>query len=129
MQEIDNNFYKIIIAGGRNFENYDLLSKEVDKILYEYGKKFDSKYIEIVSGRACGTDKLGERYAIENNYKLTGFSANWNKYGKDGGPIRNKEMLDYANCLIAFHDGRSKETLKMITLAKAYKLKLFVINY
>jgi len=51
---------------------------------------------------------LGESYAKENNYKLTIFPANWDKFGKRAGYLRNEEMSDYADAVIAFWDERSR---------------------
>ncbi len=114
---------KVIIAGGRSFDNYELLCEKCTKILS------NSKDIEIVSGTANGADKLGERFANENGYSIKKFPANWDKHGKSAGYIRNKEMALYADALIAFWDGKSKGTALMISLAKGYNLKVKVIIY
>lgn len=114
---------KVIIAGSRNFNDYKFLCEKCDKILS------NQKDIEIVSGTANGADKLGETYAIENNYKLTKFPADWNKYGKTAGYLRNMQMAEYADALIAFWDGKSKGTKHMIDLAKQYGLKVRIILY
>lgn len=114
---------RVVIAGGRDFSDYSLLCKKCDKILNS------QKDIEIVSGNANGADKLGERYAREKGYTLKQFPANWDKYGKGAGYIRNKEMAEYADALIAFWDGSSKGTKHMIDLAKQNNLKIRVIYY
>jgi hypothetical protein len=111
---------KIIIAGGRTFNNYNLLSESCDKALSL------QKEIEIVSGTANGADKLGEKYAKEKGYSLKQFPADWNKHKKAAGYIRNEEMAKYADALIAFWDGKSKGTKHMIDLAKQYNLKVKV---
>ena len=111
---------KVIIAGGRDFKDYDLLCKKCDKIL---ASQTD---IEIVSGTAYGADKLGERYSSERGYPIKQFPANW-KLGKSAGYIRNKEMAEYGDALIAFWDGKSKGTKHMIDLAREYELKVRVI--
>ena len=69
---------KVIIAGSRYFNNYELLRQYVDHILQNVSQK---ESIEIVSGGAKGADELGERYAKERGYKITRFPADWNKYG------------------------------------------------
>lgn len=114
---------KIIIAGGRTFDNYDLLCKKCDKFLINLTD------IEIVSGVAKGADSLGERFAKERNYQIKQFPANWNLYGKSAGYIRNDEMAVYSDCLIAFWDGKSKGTKNMIDLAYCYCLKVRVVLY
>ena len=64
---------RIIIAGGRTFNNYDFLKESVLKYL----KTIDSENIQIVSGGAKGVDALGERFAKEQNIDLVIFPADW----------------------------------------------------
>lgn len=120
-----NLLNKVIIAGGRDFNNYALLQEYVDKFLSTYS----SDSIEIVSGNARGADKLGERYAKEHNLPVKLFPANWDKYGKRAGYLRNQEMADYANMLIAFWDRKSKGTNHMINIAKKAGLIVKVVYY
>lgn len=114
---------KVIIAGGRDFSNYEFLKMKCDAILY--GKPS----VEIVSGTANGADKLGERYSIEKGYKLTKFPAQWEKFGKSAGYKRNQQMADYADTLIAFWNGRSRGTKHMIDIAKSQGLNISVFQY
>lgn len=114
---------KVIIAGGRNFENYLLLKLKCDRIL----KGMED--IQIVSGGSKGADSLGERYARERHYVVKRFEAEWDKEGKAAGPIRNEKMAKYADCLIAFWDGKSIGTKDMINKATANNLSVRVIKY
>ena len=114
---------KVIIAGGRTFNDYDLLCQNCDKALSLQTE------IEIVSGTANGADKLGEKYAKEKGYPIKQFPADWDKYGKSAGYKRNEEMAKYADALIAFWDGKSKGTKHMIDLAKRYELKVKVVIF
>lgn len=102
---------KVIIAGSRDFSNYDMLKNYIDNY-----RKEVSEIEEIVCGCARGADTLGKRYAIENNIKVVEFPAKWDMYGKSAGYIRNEEMSKYADGLIAFWDGKSKGTKNMIEL-------------
>lgn len=115
--------YKIIIAGTRTFNNYDLLKSTLNNFIKN---KSD---IEIVSGTCAGADLLGEKYAVENNLPIKRFPANWYKYGKAAGPIRNKQMAEYADACIVFWDGQSRGTKSMISLAKENGLKVQVILF
>lgn len=85
--------------------------------------------IEIVSGMSDGADRLGELYAEENGYGIKEFSADWANHGDSAGPIRNKQMAEYANALIAFWDGSSKGTKIMISMAKDAGIKVKVCEY
>jgi hypothetical protein len=120
--------FKVIIAGGRDFNDYDLLVKVCDHMLSN--KINDNNIdIEIVSGNANGADKLGEKYAIERNFKLKLFPADWITYNKSAGYIRNKQMSEYADALICFWDGFSKGSKHMIDLASQKNLKIKIQNY
>jgi len=114
---------KVIIAGGRGFNDYDLLCRKADKILSRQSE------IEIVSGAARGADKLGERYADERGYPIKRFPADWGTFGKKAGYMRNEDMAEYADALIAFWDGTSKGTKHMIDIARNNDLKVRVITY
>ncbi|GCE61966.1 DUF2493 domain-containing protein [Microcystis aeruginosa] len=114
---------KIIIAGSRNFNNYNLLEQKVD---FYIGENQD---IEIISGTARGADKLGERYAINKGLKLKRFPADWQKYGKKAGYLRNEEMAKYASHAIIFWDGKSKGTGHMIELCKKYNINYRIIRF
>lgn len=115
---MNNNIFKIVIAGSRKFNDYDFLKKKVNKFLEN---KKDSHKIIIISGHAKGTDELGERYAKEKGYNTKIYPAEWKKYGRAAGPIRNKIMINKANALIAFWDGKSRGTSSSINLAKEEK--------
>ena len=118
---------KVIIAGTRDFNDYAFLKKNVDYFLQ--GINPNNEEIEIVSGNARGADKLGERYAKEHNLPVKLFPANWDKYGKRAGNLRNQEMANYADVLIAFWDEKSKGTKHMIDIAKKQGLTVIVVGY
>jgi hypothetical protein len=141
---------RIIIAGGRDFDNYELLVNNAVSIVARLAgqnteKKFTStgfeyivpvdKIYEIVSGCAKGADQLGEKFAKAFKFQLKQFPADWDKFGKSAGYKRNEQMALYAKedpnfgVLIAFWDGKSKGTKHMIDLAYKHGLKVFVVNY
>lgn len=114
---------KVIIAGGRDFNNYELLKEKCNKIL------INKSDIEIVSGGADGADRLGESYAKDMGYPIKYFPADWKKYGNAAGPIRNKQMAEYADSLIVFWDWQSKGTKNMIKNAQDIGLQVRIIRY
>jgi hypothetical protein len=117
--------FKVIVAGSRNFCDYELLKRKLMFLL----KNKSKNDVEIISGGAKGADYLGERFAKENGYNLRIFKANWNKYGKKAGPIRNTEMVEYADALVAFWDGKSKGTAHVIDFAYFNCLAIRVIYF
>lgn len=115
---------RVIVAGCRDFHDYCLLC---DKLGY-YFQNINKDDIEIVSGGAKGVDTLGEMFANEKGLALKVFPADWDKYGRGAGPIRNNEMAKYGTHLIAFWDGKSKGTKNMIEQAEKYNLKTRVVR-
>lgn len=120
------NEYKVIIAGGRDFGNYELLKEKCD---YYLQHKLREGRVVIISGHASGADSLGERYAQERGLECEQYPADWKTHGKAAGPIRNKVMAEVADALIAFWDGQSRGTANMINLAKSKGLKVGVVKY
>jgi hypothetical protein len=119
---------RVIIAGSRKFNDYDLLKKECNAWLAEACR------IEIISGHAQGADLLGERFANEFYYPLKVFPANWNLYGRSAGYIRNKAMAEYANedlkgFLIAFWDRKSTGTKNMIDICNRMYIPVHICYY
>ena len=103
---------KTIIAGSRTFEDYNafLSLLKSDSTAQDMLRKT----IEVVTGGARGIDTLGALYARSINLKVRIFHAQWGSHGRAAGPIRNKEMANYADSLIAFWDGKSRGTKNMI---------------
>jgi hypothetical protein len=122
-------YHKLIVAGGRDFDDYDLLSRQLDKIRQSVWSNFLADDLEVVSGTARGADKLGERWAERSHVKIKRFPADWDRYGKRAGYLRNEKMAKYADTLLAAWDGESKGTGHMINLAKDNGLGVLIIRY
>jgi hypothetical protein len=122
---------RIIIAGGREFNDYEyLVDKVSDFILMELPPEYwKSENLEIVSGCANGADKLGERYARERGIQIKRFPADWKGEGKKAGILRNHDMGDYADVLLAFWNGTSTGTKDMIDYATKKGLLVEVFTY
>lgn len=114
---------KVIIAGGRDFKDYDLLCRSADYYLSRQSE------VEVVSGTAQGADKLGEKYANDRDFSIKRFPADWGTHGKAGGYIRNEDMAIYADALIAFWNERSRGTKHMIDIAELHGLKIRIVRY
>lgn len=117
--------YKVIIAGCRDFADYELLKEKCD--FYLQNQKPEN--VVIVSGHASGADALGERYAQERGLQLETYPADWKAHGRAAGPIRNAKMASVARTLIAFWDGKSRGTKNIIDTATKRGLKVAVVRY
>jgi hypothetical protein len=145
---------RIIIAGTRDFDDYQLLERKCKEILESLCTCCDDfkEHFEIVSGCAKGADTLGEAFAHRYKIPVKKCPAQWdniteppvfiktgprgNKYNALAGKVRNEQMAIYASqkgfddgALIAFWDGKSSGTKNMIDLADKYGIQKFIINY
>ena len=96
---------KIAIIGSRSIQTVPIS---------EYVTQGD----EIVSGGAIGVDRCAAEYAHTHGLKLTEILPQYSRYGRGAPIVRNKEIVDYADKVIVFWDGRSRGTLSVISLAK-----------
>lgn len=107
------------MAGSRTWTNWGMMEQILDL--------WKDDITELVSGTAKGADEMGEWWATKNGISIKRFPADWSRYGKGAGYIRNKEMAQYADGLFAFWDGKSKGTGHMIDLAKKHDLHVEII--
>ena len=120
-------FYALIV-GSRDFDDFDLLIKECDRLLSNYDE------ITVVSGGARGADALAKKYAEINNFKYVEFPAKWEIYGKLAGYRRNEQMHKFIaqfehRGVIAFWDGKSKGTAHNFKLCKRFNNQLRIIHF
>lgn len=109
---------KVIVAGSRGIDSYGLVCHAI---------RFSNLDLsEVVSGTARGVDRLGERYGHESEVPVKQFPADWDKYGKRAGYVRNEQMAEYADALVAIWDGESRGTKNMIELMEARNKPVFV---
>ena len=116
-----------LVAGSRTITDYNYIKETLDYFLQNKSE------ITIVSGGARGVDSLAERYAKERNYELKVFPADWDKYGKSAGYIRNDEMHKYISQfsdrgIVAFWDGKSKGTAHNFGLASKYDTPIKIVR-
>ena len=124
---------KVIIAGSRSIRDYFRVVEAV--------KQSNFEITEVVSGGAKGVDSLGELYAETNDIDCCIYIAQWKnldapgarikegpygKYNVLAGLNRNVEMAEYADALIAVHDGKSTGTQHMIKVAVERGLKVSI---
>lgn len=138
---------RVIVAGGRDFANRTLLDGSFDKdwlelckgIMFEamlrlytdFGDPYwtPKKELKVLSGMAPGADTLAIDWCVVNWVAWEEWPADWEKYGKRAGIIRNEAMADNADALVAFWDGSSPGTKHMIGAATRRGLEVHVYPY
>ena len=122
------NAHRVIVAGGRDIDNYEYMSQQLDELFWN-SSFFDSRQIKIISGMAEGADTLAVRYADEHRLTKILFPANWKSHRRFAGFLRNEEMLSIATHLVAVWDGKSSGAKHMIEIAQAKGIPVWVFNY
>lgn len=114
---------KLAIIGSRNFTDSKLARQIFSRYFGSIGVK------EIVSGGAVGADTCGKIVAQKFGLKLTEYIPDWKKYGKSAGFVRNREIIENSDMVLAFWDGKSKGTQNSLSVAKNLKKDTFIIYF
>ena len=130
---------KVIIAGSRMFDDYELAEERLDFFFSHRhptevisGGCSDSKgrltFIREDGTKVYGADGIGEKWASRRGIPVKIFLADWDKYGNSAGPIRNTQMGQYCtpheDGAVVFWNRRSTGSGDMVRKAKKYHLKL-----
>lgn len=114
---------RIVVVGGKSFNNHKRLSRELDKYISELSPVY-RKDLELIHGDDRAIDKLVEKYAVENGYKHRKYKAYWDSDGEQAGYLRNNIMIKHAakelGVLFLFWDGKSVDGKNMVELAMHY---------
>ncbi len=95
-------------------------------VVKNLGKYLPDGVTEIVSGGARGIDACAKKYALENKLKLKEFLPQYDKFGRRAPLLRNLEIIEYADEVIAFWDGCSRGTKFVIDNCKDNNKKVTV---
>ena len=111
---------KLAIVGSRDLT-------ELDRI-YQFMISLPKDTI-IVSGGAIGVDQVAEICAKRLNLGTKIFKPNYDEYDGSLAPlIRNKQIVDYADVIVAFWDGKSRGTKYTIDYAIKRKKKVTMVR-
>ena len=118
---------RVLVCGDRNWKNVNIIERELRKL---------PAHTMVIHGAARGADTLGKFVAERIGFKVIndgkGFPADWKRYGKGAGPIRNQQMLDEGkpDMVLAFHENinNSRGTKDMVERARKAGLKVIIID-
>ena len=122
------NSLKVIVAGGRDFTNATLMAIVLNN-LQDVDHVIEIEKLTLICGMARGADLTAYSLFKEAGLPVEEYPADWDQYGKQAGYIRNTQMADVADMLIAFWDGCSSGTNHMITTARKHNLNVLVFDY
>jgi len=119
---------KLAVVGSRTFNDNILMLEYIHLLKAAYETLFNRE-IEIISGGAKGADSLAEKAALVSKIPVKVFKPDWDKYGKKAGMIRNAEIVDACDMVLAFWDGISSGTYGTINLARTAKKPTFIVYF
>jgi len=124
---------KLAIVGSRTFNDYDLFEYWIGyfggDIIVGSRTFNDCDLEELVSGGAKGADSLAEEYAKLWGCPIRIFRPDWDKFGKQAGFIRNQQIVDNCDMVLAFWDGKSRGTKDTIDKARKAKKPTFIVYF
>jgi len=120
----------ILICGSRDWNDFTTIKKYLEEVKNTNNQMVNQ--ITIIHGGCKGADSIGGYFALQFGFQVRVFKADWSKYGKAAGPIRNQQMLDEGqpNLVVAFHNAleKSKGTLDMVSRAKNAGINVIIIK-
>ena len=112
----------VCVCGCRHFADYDWFATKLSEVLA------DVPVTMIVWGGARGVDTMANQWAKANGIRRRVIRADWDRYGKAAGPIRNGVMVRASDMVVAFWDGKSSGTGDMIRQSKSAGLRVVVVK-
>jgi hypothetical protein len=112
----------LAIVGSRTYTNYESFKQHMSEYVSIRGSPK-----QIISGGALGADTLAERYAHENKIPIIIYHAEWNKYGKGAGMLRNTDIVHASTHVIAFPSRTGRGTQDTINKAKKLNKNVEII--
>lgn len=113
---------RILFCGDRHWTNLKIICDVMDALKPDF----------VIEGEAQGADLLARDAAEYFDIPVIKFPADWKKYGRAAGPIRNTQMLNEGmpELVVAFHDDiqNSKGTLNMVQQSEKRKIPVKVYN-
>lgn len=118
----------MLVCGGRDFADLRLLHFQLDMIHYARGTKGGDIDV-LIHGDAKGADRLARDWARSRGVPIAAFPADWKKYPKFAGPIRNRKMLVVGKpeLVVAFVGGRG--TQDMVRQARRAGVEVICVGW
>lgn len=117
----------ICVSGSRSVRGYWIFSRLMRKIIKEITDAGET--VKIIEGMCFyGGDYLARIFAHRNKIPIQHYPAKWEEHGKAAGFIRNKDLIEEADRLVAVHDGVSKGTLNAVEYAQDKKIDVIILN-
>lgn len=112
---------KWLVTGGRSITDVSLIEEHLDTMFKKYGKPE-----VLIHGDCSGVDKISGSWAEKNKITVKTFPAEWKRYGRAAGPIRNRQMADECSkedLCVSVWNGSSSGTKDMLGVCEKKGMK------
>lgn len=123
--------WKVIISGDRSWSG-PTIEEKIECLLLQMPKRNGQWNVSVIHGACHGVDQSADKIAKKLGFQTLAFPADWKRYGKAAGPIRNGQMLDMDNvyAVYAFHRdiGSSKGTKNILDQASKKGIPFYLFD-
>jgi hypothetical protein len=117
---------RVAVVGSRDNVQYAVVAATLDTVKRHYGDL--GLQFEVVSGGARGVDTYAANWADANGIGKVVFQADWAAHGRSAGMKRNADIINAADVVLAFWDGKSPGTRNSIERTRAAGKQLFIFG-
>ena len=118
---------RLLVCGSRGITDKDWIFSQIESYWYEHLACYSDPIM--IEGAARGVDLIAKAYAVENDWKVEEYPAEWEKHGRGAGYIRNDIMVKAADEVLILLDGESRGTKNDIDLCKKYNKPHKIVLY
>lgn len=108
---------RLLVCGSRHWHEPALIRRIVDRLPPE---------TVIVHGDSGNADRWAAQFAEKRGLEVDPHPADWARYSKAAGPIRNAEMIKVSELVVAFWDGLSPDTRDTLRQARDAGLTIYI---
>lgn len=112
---------RLVVSGSRSISDPQVVADALDRVNAQ-------PPVTLVHGNARGVDRTAATIALARGWTVEAHPAPWATSGRAAGIIRNRQMIDTADHVLAIWDGRSKGTRHAINYATSIGKPLTVIS-
>ena len=118
---------RLLVCGSRTITDKNWIYSQIESYWYEHLACYSDPIM--IEGAARGVDLIAKAYAVENDWKVEEYPADWEKHGRDAGYIRNDIMVKAADEVLILWDGERRGTKNDINLCKKYNKPHKIVLY
>lgn len=107
---------RAIVCGGRTLTDRDWIFGKLDDVFF-------GQMPTILHGGCAGVDSIAGEWARSRGLPCEVYPADWNRYGRAAGPMRNRKMIrSNPDVVVAFPGGRGTSSMRILAKIAGVRL-------